>query len=683
MAEHLSKERLKALKNEIVMAQAFNREELEPIMAESLERYCGLYVPDFGADWDIVLNEVYPIIQNSLPAIFFRNPRVFLKPRNKTFIVKRRNPVSGRMEEVQADSSKSALTQEHILNYLLQEIKYKRQVRKTLLDALLFPYGVLWHGYKGDFGMTEEKSIYIKDAQIFAQHILPSRFLKDPSVSISELDEAKWVGRIIDIPYRDFIEDDELGIDKNIKIKGFRGYGQKIGSKSIKDSKKVKGGADSLKIGRKPLLESATKEFQESDDANFVRVVEVYLRPTKKEKREGKKGWILLVTEEQDKPLRENPWEIKAEGWPAQILEFNEVPNGAFGLADVDTYKTIADHKNLIINQQIRNAQETGKTWVGLSVENANEEDIEAAAKGENSIIRYDGDNIKGRMFVASAAGQGSSELYLLDQRIQQNLEEKSGITDLKKGVLKSGEESATSVKIRTAGGGARPAYRQDIMADFLSDSVHYLNQLNKQFMTIKEAVRIIGSLDLQWSENPSKEEIQADVDVELDVISMLPESPEKEIQEYQIILKLIVEALTIPELRRKILEEKKTINISPVIEQLLMRLKIRDPEIFRTIRPEEAEGFASIQQLKQAQVNVQSVLKGEQLPFPPRQGDDHRVKLEVYSSVQQLLQQMGQVSELLNQLIELQSAILKEEMDKQAKVGQQLSKPSQPIKLF
>ena len=35
----LSKERLTALKNEIVMAEKLNEEELEPMVAEALERY--------------------------------------------------------------------------------------------------------------------------------------------------------------------------------------------------------------------------------------------------------------------------------------------------------------------------------------------------------------------------------------------------------------------------------------------------------------------------------------------------------------------------------------------------------------------------------------------------------------------------------------------------------------------
>ena len=206
MTEKISKDRLLTLKNEIKMAETINREELEPIIQESLQRYIGTFVPSFGANWDIILHEVYPIIQNNLPSIFFRNPRAYLKPRNKTFIAKKRDPVSGKMVEVELDSSKSAKTQEDLLNYLITEIGYKKEVRKVLLDALLFPYAVLWHGYKGDFGMTEEQSIYIESERIFVKRISPLRFIKDPSVTMSDIEEARWVGRIIDIPLNDLFD---------------------------------------------------------------------------------------------------------------------------------------------------------------------------------------------------------------------------------------------------------------------------------------------------------------------------------------------------------------------------------------------------------------------------------------------------------------------------------------------
>jgi hypothetical protein len=670
----LKNERIESLRNEISMSLALNKEELEPVLQENIQRYIGNYVPAFGGDWDIVLNEVYPIIQYSLPSIFFRNPRAFLKPRNKTFIAKRRNPISGSMEEVELDSSKSAKTQEDILNYIINEIDFKKECRKILLDALLFPYGAMWHGYKGDFGFTEEQSLVIKNDRVFVKRISPLRFIKDPAVNMANIDEARWVGRIIDVPYDDLIEDDKLDVDKKL-VKGKTGYGEGIGTAS-QNLLKTAGAQDYARINaaRRAMIEFADKGFKDSKESKFVQVYEIFLRPSKKEAREGKKGWILLLTDEQPKPLRVNEWVIKAEGFPIQILQFNELPDSMFALTDVETYKQIADQKNVICNLQLRNAQENSKVYVACAKGNVQEEEIEHIQRGDQTIVLFNGDTVEGKMKVMTGGGAASSELYLIDQRIDKQLQEKSGVTDLKKGFMQSGEESATSVRERSAGGAARPAYRQDLMAEFLKKSFHYINQLNKQFMTVDKAVRIVGSLDLEWSNDPTKEEIQADVDVEIDVISMLPENPEKEMQELQTILTLMYQAMTTPQISQKLAQEGKTINISPIIEQLLLRLRIKDPDVFRNLKPEESQGFVSVQQIREAKQNVDAALSqpaGAPVPFPPNIKDDSVAKLEVYTSIKSLLDKAGQISDTLEQLIQMQSAILQQQQEQEASPGQ------------
>jgi hypothetical protein len=678
----ISQERLDALWSEIKMAEKYNEEELKPIGVESIERYTGVHVPHIGMHWDIILNEVYPIVQHNLPATFFRTPRAFLKPRNKTYIAKRRDPVGGGTEEVQIDSSKSAKTQESIVNYQLVEIKYKGETRKVLLDSLLFPHGVLWHGYKGDFGMTEEHSIFVKKDKVFVQRISPMRFIKDPAVTFENLNEGEWVGRILDVRLRDIKEDDRLDVSK--ELKGFNGFGTKVGlSTAIDQIRKVGGifnGRDVVDINRTDLIDFADENFKRSSASKFIRVYEIFLRPSRKEAREGSKGWILLLTQEQTKPLRVSNWRIKAEGFPAKLLAFNNVPDRMMGIADVQTYSQIADQKNTITNLQIRNAQENTKVWVGINKGGTDEEDIQKVQQGQNTIVLFEGDNPVGqRMFVASPGGQASNELYLIDQRIQRNLEDKSGVSDLKRGFLQSGEESATSVKIRSAGASARPMYRQDIMTDFLRDSVHYLVQLNKQFVPFKEAVRIIGSLDLEWSDDPSEEEIQADVDVEIDVISMLPENPEEELRRLNETLALAIQGITIPEVRRKLQEEGKTINISPLLEQILIRQRIRNPEIFRNIKPEESQGFVSVAEIRAAQANVEAALQGsDQIPSPPQEGQDHVARIEVYSTIMQTIKELGDTlaSQIMTQLIEIHQALLQAEQQKQPQAGQSIKLP-------
>jgi len=675
-----SKERLFGLRNEIVMSRKLVEKRLQPIMKEALERYLGRFIPSYGADWDIVLNEVYPIIQNQLPAIFFRNPKAFLKPRNKTFIAKRRNPSTGKMEEVQLDSSKSAKTQEDILNYIISQIGYKGETRKVLFDALLYPFAVMWHGYKGDFGMTDEDSYQITNDKIFVKRISPLRFLKDPSVSYSELDEAQWVGRSIDVRFNDLVNDKQLNFKEN-EVENFLGFGDKVNDNAMFGRQ----GMDTDPLGggslNSPLSEFADNEFKRSTASKFVRVNEIYIRPNKEERNKGEKGWVILLADGQKEPLRISKNTIKAEGFPAHLLEFNAVNDREFGLSDVETYASIADQKNVIVNLQIRNAQENTKTWVAINKAGADEEDIQKIQQGENTIIMFDDDiPVSSRMFVASPGAQASSELYLIDQRIQRNLEDKSGVSDLKRGFLQSGEESATSVKIRAAGGSARPAYRQDLMKDFIQGSLLYVNQLNKQFMTVNEAIRVIGSLDLEWSEKPSKEEIQADVDVEIDAISMLPDNPEKQMVEIRESIALIVQAIQDPSIRAKIQSEGKTFNLSPLIEQMLRGLNIMNPDVFRNIDQNETEGFVSAQQLREAQENIIAAVVGQEIPHLPKEQDDHRAKIQTYASAAALLQIGGQVSDTLLQLLQVQQQLLAEIESKEARPGNSVSLPGPSI---
>lgn len=678
----VAKDRLYELRNQIIMAETINKEEVEPIMFEALDRYMGKFTPRYGYNWDIMLNEIYPIIQTNLPAIFFRNPKAFLKPRQKTYIAKVLDPATGKKVETELDSQKSANTQEAILNYDVDRMKYKREARKVLMDALMFPHGVMWHGYKGDFGMTEEESLYIENQKVFVKRICPTRFIKDPNVNMSNLDEARWVGRCIDLPYLDFIEDDQLDIDKNL-IKGFKGYGDKVGTATINmgiASGKIPiqtGGQDTYYLNnlKKNLLDFTDEGFAKSKHAMFVRLYEIYLRPTRKERRKGEKGRILLLCQEQQKPLRDNAWDNDQDDFPVEILQFNELNDAQFGMADIDTYKSIADQKNIIANLQIRNAQENSKVYVALAGADQDEESIAKVQKGEQTILIFKGDTIANKMSVQSGGGQASSELYLIDQRIQKNLDDKSGVTDLRRGgTPQSGEESAASVKIRAAAGSARPAYRQDIMKDFLVNSFSKINKYHKRYLPFDEAVRIIGSMDLQWSDKPTHEIMQADVDVDIDVISMLPENPQEELVNLQNILNQMINAIMTPPVLDKLHQEGKTINLSPIIEQILLRSKIKDPEIFRNMRQGETMGYSSNEQLLEGKDNVNAALQGQPIPHPPIPTDDHNAKLTIYTAIQELLQKAGQMSDVLEQLIQTQSALLQQQQEEQANVGQRVS---------
>jgi hypothetical protein len=663
------------IRSEVQMSEKLIELDLKPIIQRNLERYTGFDRPICDDDWEVIINEYYPIVETSKPAIFFRNPRAFLKPRNKTYIAKQRDPMTEKMVDVQMDSSKSAKTQEALINYILSEIKYKREVRRCNFDGHVMPYAVLWHGFKGDFGMTEERSFFIKKKSLFVKRLSPLRFVWDPAVTIANIDEARWVGRSFDVPLQDLLEDDTLDIDKKV-LKGKVGYGQKVQEFKENGTDFI----DTTPIATRVLADFANEKYKNSAYSRFVTVYEIFQRPTPKQERDGEKGRVWLLCDEQDKPLRVSKWPYKDDGWPVEILQFNEVQDSMLGISDFDTYAPIVDQENIIINQQLRNAKQLNLAMIAASkVGMANEEDQQKMREGKNKVILYDEENVQGKLSVVSAAGGSSQELYILDQRISQKLDKVSGVNDLRTGAPpKSGEESAESVRLRSQGSSARPAYRQDIMQDFLKASILKLNHYNKQFMTIEDAVRITGSMDIQWSENPTKEEIQADVDVELDVYSMLPENPQEELQQLQLALSMALQATADPtgKVIQKLAQEGYTFELAPLIEQILMRLKIRNPDIFRAIKPEESMGFAPVAELRAAEENVKAIASGNpQVPSPPAPEQDHMSRMGVYSSVKGISDQMGQVeiSAMLEQLIMIHQEMLAEIQKKNDTAGQEV----------
>ena len=78
------------------------------------------------------------------------------------------------------------------------------------------------------------------------------------------------------------------------------------------------------------------------------------------------------------------------------------------GICDVDTYKAVADQKNIIVNLQLRNAQENSKHLVALATGGLQgEESISKVQSGDQTIILFDGDSVAGKMDVKSTGWCG------------------------------------------------------------------------------------------------------------------------------------------------------------------------------------------------------------------------------------------------------------------------------------
>ena len=96
----------------------------------------------------------------------------------------------------------------------------------------------------------------------------------------------------------------------------------------------------------------------------------------------------------------------------------------------------------------------------------------------------------------------------------------------------------------------------------------------------------------------------------------------------------------------------------------------LRDPEIYRNIKPEESQGFVSVSEVRAAGNNVDAILSGNpQIPSPPAQGQDHRARLEVYGEIQKIIGSLGDTiaNRILTAVMQAQAVLLQQEEEKQA----------------
>jgi hypothetical protein len=87
------------------------------------------------------------------------------------------------------------------------------------------------------------------------------------------------------------------------------------------------------------------------------------------------------------------------------------------------------------------------------------------------------------------------------------------------------------------------------------------------------------------------------------------------------------------------------------------------------------------VAEVRAAKGNVASALAGDpNIPSPPAEGQDHVARLEVYSTVQQLIQSLGDTvaNKILTAVMQAHQMLLQAEMDKEAKPGSspKLNKP-------
>jgi hypothetical protein len=437
-------------------------------------------------------------------------------------------------------------------------------------DNLIGSFSAIMTGYNTDFGIDDEENEFIRDEDIFVQHIDPSMFGVDPELNEFDLSKAKFCYRI--------------GVFELNDVKDNPAYKN---TKDLNGSDFDFGFITDGKTKRSLIDFSNYPELSKTDAAKRVVLYEIWMKPTPSEKRKGKKGKVIVLAKDYDKVLREDDWPLKIDGFPFEICTFNRMNDRFYPPFDLSFYEAQLLEKNKLRTYQLDQAKIAGNFKVIVDSEYFGEEENDKLTEGDNLVIpikNLQGNDIRSKIMVVTP-GSVSAEYYTVDQKIDRDTEIISLLPETKKGVRSAKNQSATEAMIESQSSDTQPAMRLDIMTDFYIRVVRKIVQLMKQFYDKKKMIEVTGREDIEWTDHGfSDVSIKNEYDIKIDVATMIPKNEAVERRQALDIADRLVSMVESPQVMAKLIHEGTNINLTEALIEVSKKFGITNNKILETM---------------------------------------------------------------------------------------------------
>lgn len=547
-----------------------------------------------GEDWpigttptetqQININRVYGNVQTQMPAVFFRDPKIFVKNKQKQIDTGEINRLT--KEPVILDGYKTAQTVQQGVNSLVKEINLKDEVSKCRDDALVTQFGVMYLGYKTEFGIDDEANEFVREEDIFNIRISPFDFLADVELSEFDLSKAGWCGREVRVSISDVKDNPYYKNKDDIEKSAETGFGELV---------------DSDKEGHKPepLLDYADEEFKKSDDAKRITLYELWVKPTLKEKLNFKnkfhRGRVIVMAKGHKKFLREDPWPLNIDGFPFELLTYNRVNDRFYPISDISTYEPQLHEKNELRSAQLAQAKIAGNFKVLVDEELFDETKTEKLISGTDALIplKLDGQDIKSRIMVITP-GSVSGEYYMVDTKVDKDIEEATNLTEIFRGMKPQGRQTATQTQIEDVRGSSKFTNRMGMTAEFYVRIIKKDIQLMKQFYDIRRMQEITGMdvEELSWADAWSIEKIKLEFDLDIDVANMVPTNEAVEREQAMRMLTLVGEAVSNPSIMKAYAMEGYKLSVVEATKEVFKTHNIKNDKILVRLNQQELQAI-------------------------------------------------------------------------------------------
>jgi len=548
--------------------------EVQRAYREDWNRWRTLYL--FGTDAETIrlnrasrvdtvrVNQAHAYVRSILPRIIFKIGKIFAEPRRE-------------------GDEESAAAVSFLMNYLLDETNSWREIRLSVVDAVIYGCGFIKLGFDSEYGIDPKTidrkldvSSQLAEAEEFNKAVRLFAGLQEPPVGVKKkpfggsrtsideyntnvireypwvlrvspydilvdpdaksLNDAKWVAHRIYRPARD-VRDDKRYLPIRSQVKGgnpLEPFDSEVQSMSPDTSDPVHpGNADILHPSEADLVRSVQRDqsagYMKLADGSGGRMARAAIWEIWDKETDHVFTYSAELTDWLRAPVA-NPFEM--EGFPFVMLGFNEVPDRFYPKSDFADLEPQQLELNEIRQFSLQWFHRMSK-FIIAAPKGVLTEKLKEQITGRNPFIVVDLEAQATPDTVQPLnLGTFDPAIYTIEERIRRDLKDQVGLGDEQQGNSVPGV-TATGVAAAEQATGLRVDDKRTFVELFVRDVSRKLLQITRQFFPPKVAINIGGEAGTKWLVLAA-DQIRREYDVRIEVGSTT--KPNDEVRRRQLV---------------------------------------------------------------------------------------------------------------------------------------------------
>lgn len=424
----------------------------------------------------IVDNMIFKTITTILPAVFIRNPHVYVMPRKRPY-----NTPDGKI----FNTIEAASLVEILLNYYIEKLQLKRELRRSGLDASLGGPGYIQCGYDITSEIIEGSKKDSDGEEEGASDVSPNELIKE---------DSPWFVRrsLRDILIDSNCTDHLLNDAEWVAFRVVKRLADVKADKSLKNTKDLDGNYT-------PGDDDKPKEAVNSmNDGGNARWLEYWVRYDKR------RNSVITYVEDAEKPMAETDWPIKYDGFPVEVLYWNENPDQLFPMSDVELMIHQQDFLNRLESLQLDHVRRISSSKYVATEGSIDENEMLKLTQGPSGTIAYVKTSPPNGAIAPLQDNAVSQDQYIMAGQVKNNIRETLGVAAYESGTSQKFDTAAEPELIQQ-GINIKRDDRKDMVSGMWKRVMKKLLTILQQTMDKTEIPLSEGDFNIARQSSPSK----------------------------------------------------------------------------------------------------------------------------------------------------------------------------------